>query len=94
MDVLVILAFVLPAALFSLCGFMAWLRMWNLGRRREKKVFDQLEEQVRHRIEEHRRSILMEELSSGYTRPSSAPMIQINEQETDFYQHRPSVLFV
>ncbi|CAD5217017.1 unnamed protein product [Bursaphelenchus okinawaensis] len=48
---LVIACFVLPAAVFSLCGFMAWLRMWHLSRRREKKVFQQLEEHVRQRYE-------------------------------------------
>ncbi|CAD5223020.1 unnamed protein product [Bursaphelenchus xylophilus] len=48
---LVIACFVLPAAVFSLCGFIAWLRMWQLGRRREKKVFQQLEEHVRQRYE-------------------------------------------
>ncbi|KAH7711270.1 hypothetical protein AAVH_21428 [Aphelenchoides avenae] len=53
---LVIFCFVFPAALFSLCGFLAWLRMWLVQRRRENKLFRNMEEQTRLKYESHQRS--------------------------------------
>uniref|UniRef100_A0AC35EZB6 Uncharacterized protein n=1 Tax=Panagrolaimus sp. PS1159 TaxID=55785 RepID=A0AC35EZB6_9BILA len=50
---LVVFCFVFPAALFSVCGLLAWYRMWNLQKRREAKLFQQLEAQTKQRYEKH-----------------------------------------
>jgi len=88
----VISAFVCPAAIFSLCGFAAWIRMWHIGRRREQKVFDELEDRVRQRIEDHRKN-MFEENCDNYSRDSSVPMIKVNESDIHLDQ-RPSILLV
>uniref|UniRef100_A0A7E4VAR5 Transmembrane protein n=1 Tax=Panagrellus redivivus TaxID=6233 RepID=A0A7E4VAR5_PANRE len=47
----VVFCFVCPAALFSVCGLLAWLRMWHLQRRREEKIFQHLQEQSKQQLE-------------------------------------------